>query len=57
MCGGLCTYNAAKVITIQALGRTFPVCRPCIDTANKSRAARGLALLKILPGSYEPEPS
>ena len=57
MCGGICTFDAHKVITIRALGMTFPVCRSCLDIANHRRAYLGLPLLQIPPGAYEPEPS
>jgi hypothetical protein len=57
MCGRLTTYHAQRAPTFSCLGKTSPVCKDCVDLSNNRRATRGLPLLKIPPGSYEPEPS
>ena len=56
-CGRLFLFNARKVPTVCALGMTWPVCRECIENANRRRADRNLPQIKISPGAYEPEPS
>ena len=56
-CGALFMFHVRKVPTVTALGITCPVCRACMEDANVKRARRGLPLLRIPPGAYEPEPS
>ena len=57
MCGRIFMFNAQKVVTVKALGALRPICRPCIEHANDQRAERNLPLIRITPGTYEPEPS
>ena len=58
---GLCEtpfrFDARRVPIVMALGRRLPICRPCMQAANQNRARRGLPLLPIPAGAYEPDPS
>jgi hypothetical protein len=60
-CGRVFGYNPHRVPSIRVnadrqpdpQGEREPVCRTCIETANRSREAHGLPLLAIPEGAYE----
>ena len=54
VCGILFSFNPDRVPSIRIDGEREPVCRDCVERANRVRAERGLPLLHVLPEAYEP---
>ena len=57
VCERLFRFEPHRVPLVIALGERRPVCRGCMRRANRDRAQRGLPLLTIPAGAYEPDPS
>jgi len=53
-CGQMFGYNPHLVPSIRVNGVREPVCRNCLETANKRREANGDKPHPIKPGAYEP---
>ena len=55
-CGQFFSFNPMRVpsITSQKTGTREPICLGCVERANRTRAANGLALIVPLPGAYDP---
>lgn len=53
-CGQPFSFHPHKVPSIRVEGTRYPICRNCMDEANRVRAERGMELLPILDGAYEP---
>jgi hypothetical protein len=47
-------FNPNKVPAIRVEGEKMPVCRDCIERANRARIAIGIAPFEIDPHAYEP---
>ena len=57
-CGRWFTYcDRRKVPTVSAGGHVWRVCLTCVEWGNRNRTQRGLPLITIPPGAYEPLPS
>jgi hypothetical protein len=54
LCGKFFSYNPVRVPSLVVRGQREPLCRPCVEEANRERAAKGLATWTIHPYSYEP---
>jgi len=54
-CHRLFTFSAERVPSIVVDGQREPVCRDCITLANEQRKAKGMDLIVVLPGAYEPD--
>jgi hypothetical protein len=53
-CGKLFTFNPMKVPSVRDKNNVRqPVCRDCVESANKIRKTRGLPSFTILDGAYE----
>lgn len=52
-CGRPFAFNPVRVPSLRVRGTREPVCEPCMNRANTTRAAAGLPLLAILPGAYD----
>ncbi len=50
------SFNPNKVPSIRINGRREPVCRPCVELANRERAKRGLQPFEIAPDAYDAIP-
>jgi hypothetical protein len=48
------TCNPYRVPSIPIEGVRQPVCRSCIEAANRRRAALGNEPIAVLPGAYDP---
>ena len=57
MCHQVCRYNPRTVMLVLALGERHPICRTCLQEANRHLARRGLPLHRIPADAYEPDPS
>jgi hypothetical protein len=62
LCYGCCvnchqpfSFNPERVPSVRVQGVREPVCRNCIEHANRIRKERGLEEFSIMPGAYEPE--
>jgi hypothetical protein len=54
ICGRPFSFNPHKVPSIIVRGRREPVCRECMEMANRRREAAGVPPHAILPDAYEP---
>lgn len=54
-CGRTFTCSPSKVPSVRVEGKREPVCRPCVESANRIRKENGMELFTILPGAYEAE--
>jgi hypothetical protein len=52
-CGRLFFYNPLRVPSVVVNGQREPLCRPCVEWANRERAAKGLATWPIHHDAYE----
>jgi hypothetical protein len=55
-CGKFFGFNPHLVPSIRIDGERCPVCRECIERANPIRKQKGMDLIEIQPGAYEPMP-
>jgi hypothetical protein len=55
-CRRLFSFNPHHVPSVRVNGVREPVCRDCIEQANKQRAEMNLPPFEILPDAYEPMP-
>lgn len=53
-CGKLFTFNPNLVPSIRVAGKREPICADCVAAANPEREKRGLPLITVAPGAYEP---
>lgn len=54
LCGQLIYfYNPVRVPSVLVDGRCEPLCRPCVESVNRERAAKGLPVWTIYPDSYD----
>jgi hypothetical protein len=54
-CGRLFMFSAERVPSIVIDGERQPVCESCITLANEERKAKGMPVIAVLPGAYEPD--
>jgi hypothetical protein len=53
VCRNAFSYNPELVPSLRVNGVRQPICRDCIELANKMRVERGLNPHPVLPGAYE----
>lgn len=53
VCHSIFSFNPMRVPSVVVRGHREPICRPCVETANPQREAKGLPVIEILPGAYE----
>uniref|UniRef100_A0A6M3X6H8 Uncharacterized protein n=1 Tax=viral metagenome TaxID=1070528 RepID=A0A6M3X6H8_9ZZZZ len=53
-CGGLTSFNPVKVPSVRINGTKEPVCKFCIEDANKKRKEMGLETFNVPEDAYEP---
>lgn len=49
------SFNPDLVPSVVIDGVRQPICRDCVVRANPERKKRGLAVISILPGAYDPQ--
>ena len=52
-CGRTFAYHPHKVPSVVVNGTREPVCEACVERANPTRVANGLAPIVPLPGAYD----
>jgi len=53
LCRKLFSYNPVRVPSVMVRDQREPLCRRCVEWANRARAAKGLPTWTIHPDSYE----
>ena len=53
ICGSAFTFNPVKVPSLKVDGIKEPICRNCIEKANKLKAEKGIPLFEIPKDAYE----
>ena len=54
VCHLLFSFSPTRVPSAVVNGVREPICEACVERANTERARRGLDLIAVLPGAYEP---
>ena len=57
MCEKATTFNPLLVPVYIHDGKHEPLCRDCVEHANKVRKVNGFPPIEVVPGAYEPLPA
>lgn len=55
VCGQVFSFNPNKVPSVRVDGKREPICRACIEMANKVRIDGGMEPFPVLEDAYEAE--